>query len=106
MCDVVYEKMSMKTDERKIYKQAPLKAPYKQGPLTGVKALEMLDALTLITPLTGVRGPSNAVTALDALTALERLTALDGPMWGCSRYASYSLENFTETELGYSKSLF
>ena len=60
-------------------------------------------------------GPSNvvrsstavrALEALDALTALERLTALDGPMWGCSRYASYSFENFTETDLGYSKSLF
>ena len=34
--------------------------------------------LTLITPLTGVRAPSNAVRALEAL---ERLTASDGPVW-------------------------
>ena len=50
----------------------------------------------------GVRRPSNAVRALEALDAL---TALDGPVWGCSRYASYSFENFMETNHGYSESL-
>ena len=59
-------------------------------PLTPIRALERL---TLITPLTGVRGPSNAVRALD------------GPVWGCFRYASYSFENFMETNHGYSESL-
>ena len=45
-----------------------------------------------IRPANGVRRPSDGVRTLetlDALTALERLTALDGPVCGCSRYASY-----------------